>query len=404
MEELMKKWVAGLGAALILMGCNGTADEETDDAANNTPDTEENQDTEADVENEGDESNENDSDTETDTNTGRGGLDEDVDTDTDVNESDTMTFVPQVADTEAGLTIENDEVLSILHELVETSDIDDVGLPDDITIQFTGLYLDDAEQELLLPIFLISNRTEEAYTNIEMSITFGTSDGELLFEETSFMLGENDFGILEPNTAMPVYLNADYSYLDLVERISQTRDEAITIDSFDGETRESQGDVSAHTIQTGTNSPTDLTFVPTQTQEEEGKSLENDLILMQLQELINNTAEVGTEGDIVIHWTGIYEYSMTEENGDAIFLIVNRTGENVKNIELGIEFTDANGNVILQDERFYLSEEEFGILADQTIMPLYLEIPEDKEQFMIGLEDVNQAYYAFEYFDAESAE
>ncbi|GAA0367293.1 hypothetical protein GCM10008932_19100 [Alkalibacterium iburiense] len=262
----MKKWVAGLGAALILMGCNGTADEETDDAANNTPDTEENQ------------------------------------------------------DTEAGLTIENDEVLSILHELVETSDIDDVGLPDDITIQFTGLYLDDAEQELLLPIFLISNRTEEAYTNIEMSITFGTSDGELLFEETSFMLGEND------------------------------------------------------------------------------------LILMQLQELINNTAEVGTEGDIVIHWTGIYEYSMTEENGDAIFLIVNRTGENVKNIELGIEFTDANGNVILQDERFYLSEEEFGILADQTIMPLYLEIPEDKEQFMIGLEDVNQAYYAFEYFDAESAE
>ena len=415
MERRMKKWVVGLGAALVLMGCNGTTNEETEKPIDDTPDTEENQDPETDVGSETDTDTETDVDTETDTetdietdldedtDTDLGDSDDDTETDADLNESETMTFVPQLADTEAGLTIENDEVLSILNELVETSDIDDVGIPDDVTIQFTGLYLDDAEQELLLPIFLISNRTEEAYTNVEMAITFGATDGELLFEETSFMLGESDFGVLEPNTAMPVYLNADYSYLELVESISQSREESISIDSFDAETVDNQNGAATNTINTNGQSQPQLTFIPTASQEQEGVTTDNDLILNQLQELIDNAAEVGIEGDIVIHWTGIYEFSDTEENGDAVFIIVNRSGEDLKNIELGIQFTDANNNVILQDERFYLAEDEFGILENQTIKPLYLEIPEDKEQFMIGLEDVNQAFYAFEHFDAEPA-
>jgi hypothetical protein len=58
----------------------------------------------------------------------------------------------------------------------------------------------------------------------------------MLFEEEGFHLSEEDFGVLRPYTAMPLYLRADPSQLELVEEISTTRDEVISIDYFDFET------------------------------------------------------------------------------------------------------------------------------------------------------------------------
>ena len=385
----MKKWVVTLGAALVLMGCNGTTETEEEPP---TVEEDPGSDTDTDV----DVDEEIDDETDDDANLGGRGNDTEEDPDTEVGEEEMITFVPQKADIESSLTIENDEVLSTLNELVETATIDEVGIPDDVTIQFTGLYLDNADEQLLMPIFLISNRTDESFTNVEMAISFGSTDGEMLFENTGFTLDEEQFGVLEPNTAMPVYLNTDYSNLELVERLSQTREESITVESFNPGNAEDQSNSGNELSNT-----TSLAFVPTASQDAEGITVDNHIVLSQVQELINNSPEVGAEGDVVMHWTGIYEETAGAVNGQAVFIIVNRTGHDMKNLELGINFADSNNNVILAGERSVYTEEEFGIFKDQTIKPLYVDIPEDKAQLMQNVLDVNQATYNFDYFDAE---
>ena len=297
--------------------------------------------------------------------------------------------------------------MALLSEMVSSAEVDDLGFENDVTIQFTGLYLHNDEEQTLQPIFIITNRTDQTFTHIDMAITFGPSEGELIFDETYFTLAADELGMLEPNTAMPVYVNTDYSNLAAIDELSNTREEVITIDSFEFDSDES-GSKGAGEVSEGTQSQTedretsaDLTFIPTLEQSNEGETISNNLILSQLEELINQSPEVGIEGDVAIQWTGIYEYSTTEKNGQAIFVIVNRSGMEYSNIELGITFTDMNQNVILEEERFFLDEESFGVLEDQTIMPLYLEGPQDKEHFIQGVLDVNNAQYQFNYFQAE---
>ena len=69
-----------------------------------------------------------------------------------------------------------------------------------------------------------------------MAVSFGATDGRMIFEEEGFHLAEDKFGVLNPGTTMPLYLGAESSLLDLLQEISQTRDETISIDHFDYET------------------------------------------------------------------------------------------------------------------------------------------------------------------------
>lgn len=149
-------------------------------------------------------------------------------------EEQKITFVPQKSDLDAGLTLENDDVLAGLNELVETADYSQIGVENDVSIMYTGLFFNVDDR--LQPIFILTNKTDQSYTNIDMAVSFGATDGRMIFEEEGFHLSEEDFGVLEPYTAMPLYLGADPSLVELVDEISQTRDEMISIDYFDFET------------------------------------------------------------------------------------------------------------------------------------------------------------------------
>lgn len=406
----VKKWLISLGLVSLLVGCGESTNDEADNGETNVIDSE------SQAEDELNDETETDTETPDDVNENEDNTDiigdDDATNDTGLgseNNEGAIVFVPQYAETEAGLSPENDEVLALLSEMVSSAEVDDLGFENDVTIQFTGLYLHNDEEQTLQPIFIITNRTDQTFTHIDMAITFGPSEGELIFDETYFTLAADEFGILEPNTAMPVYVNTDYSNLAAIDELSNTREEVISIDSFEFESDESSSEGSRGTSErvqprTAANeSSEELTFVPTLDQSNEGEDSYNSLILSQLEELISQSPEVGIEGDVAIHWTGIYEYSTTEKNGQAVFVIVNRSGMDYSNIELGITFTDMNQNVILEEERFFLDEESFGVLEDQTIMPLYLEVPQDKEHFIQGVLDVNNAQYLFNYFQAEDA-
>lgn len=216
----MKKLLASLGVIFILSGCGNEVDEPTENATQEDP--------VEDVQDEGqvDEGEEAPADTDE--------QDTENEDETDASESEEITFVPQQSDIDAGLTVENDEVLMSINDLVESSTPDDIGFDDDITIQFTGLYFE--AEDRVQPIFAIANRTDEAYTNIDLAISFGMSEDELIFDEEGFGLTEDEFGVLEPDTVMPLYLDADPSQLDLLEEIAETRQEVISIDNIDFDT------------------------------------------------------------------------------------------------------------------------------------------------------------------------
>lgn len=395
----MKKWVVSLGLLGLLAGCNGETEaeeeEETVEIEEEISETEEDESSDSDSElDEEDEVSENNSETdEEESIIGEIGEEE-------VENSNSMTFIPQQSDIAVGLTIENDETLSALNELILSADDSEIGIENDISIQYTGLYL--YNDEIVQPVFLISNRLDQTFTNIELTISFGSNNSEMVFEEHLVFLSEEEFGTLEPNTVMPMYVETDASYLELVEQIAAQREETISIDSIQFDTVDGNSSGGRVRSQENTNPDTqNLTFVPTASQVEEGIQVDEHLVLSQIQEMIDLTPEVGIEGDVVIHWTGIYESSPTEDNGHAVFVIVNRSGTDFFNIELGIQFSDLNNNMILSGERFFLSEEEFGILEDQTIMPLYIEIPKERELYVYGVLDVSQANYEFEHFEAE---
>ena len=58
-------------------------------------------------------------------------------------------------------------------------------------------------------IFILANRTDKLLINIELVVSFGLIDGDMLFKEEGFALNEEQFGVLEPNTVMPLYLDAN---------------------------------------------------------------------------------------------------------------------------------------------------------------------------------------------------
>jgi hypothetical protein len=206
----MKKIVMSLSAMLLLAACGGEPDvEETPTENESSENTEE-------VANETG-------------NRATNNVSED-----DVTEEQEIVFVPQESDIEAGLTVDNDDTLAQLNEMIEITEYSEIGLEDDVAIQYTGLFFD--VEDNLQPIFMLTNKTDQSYTNIDIAVSFGSADGEMLFEEEGFHLSEEDFGVLRPYTAMPLYLRADPSQLELVEEISTTRDEVISIDYFDFET------------------------------------------------------------------------------------------------------------------------------------------------------------------------
>lgn len=153
-------------------------------------------------------------------------------------EDQTITFVPQKSDLDAGLSIESDETLAELAGIIETTDYSEIGTEDDVTIQYTGLYYQT--EKSIQPIFMVTNKTEQSYMNMDMVVSFKSTDGGSIFEQEKFHLSQEEFGVLRPYTSMPLYLTIDSSKIEVLEKITQTRDEEISIDYFDFETVEEE--------------------------------------------------------------------------------------------------------------------------------------------------------------------
>ncbi len=123
--------------------------------------------------------------------------------------------------------------------------------------------------------------------------------------------------------------------------------------------------------------------------------------MIHVQDILDLAAAGSIENDISIYWTGVAEQQGSEENFEGVFLLMNRTGSDFKNIEFGFTLEDENGNVVFEDQTITLPEEEFGVLRDGTMMPVYVSVPDEGEAAFMGIIEQYGAIYRFESWNAE---
>lgn len=146
------------------------------------------------------------------------------------NQAEGILFVPQQSDIDSGFTVENDEALGMLEQLILEADLSQVGIDNDVAVQFTGLYLDHPEAKDA--IFLIVNRTDMSMTNMEFMFSIATQGGEVIMENEPIQLPEDTFGVLEPNTAMPLYVTIDPAMEEPFLQMVEERGEQLSMESF----------------------------------------------------------------------------------------------------------------------------------------------------------------------------
>lgn len=142
-------------------------------------------------------------------------------------------LVPQKMELDQNLTLENDSVLQEIEIRMKKSE--ELGIENDVAIHFTGMYL--GEKGNMQAIFIIVNRMDVAMTNIDITISFSTINGATILDEAQFYLTEESFGVLEPNTAMPMYLKIQSENEEAFFSTSNMDDLIYTIDEFDFEKR-----------------------------------------------------------------------------------------------------------------------------------------------------------------------
>ncbi|MGB3161228.1 MAG: hypothetical protein WBA84_08275 [Carnobacterium sp.] len=143
----------------------------------------------------------------------------------------------------------------------------------------------------------------------------------------------------------------------------------------------------------------EIPLVPQKSDIENGFTLENDPILQGVEERMRQAETIGIPNDVAIHFTGM---TLNEsEKTQAIFILVNLTPITMKNINMTISFSNTAGEIILDKAPFVLSEDRFGIFEPNTAMPVYIDIPKEKEEIFTNLKDFNEMIYSIDSFDYE---
>lgn len=343
--------------------------------------------------------------------------DNDTEDTAETEEEDTsIDFVLQESDRFAQVSPMNDDALRVLSDYVTEAEDDQVGTAGELTLDYSGVYLTD--EEAIYGVYLITNRTNVDMENIQFLVSQQTSGGELVLEEYPLYLGAEMFGTLEKNTAMPVYiemdleetseldgeqfgagditlasLNFDTSEGALGEELED--DEVVDEESFVTEEEESEEDA----IPEGYNFGYHPAFVLAMRQEEQllediqtgnvpeltvqtPPILYNDIqggeimSMIRSDEIVHPASGFSQEGEMNLFWTGV----STGEYETTIFLLANRTGQELSDIDITVNFQTSDGDIILEEETINLPSYEYGSLPTDTLTPIMVDIPAGARQ------------------------
>lgn len=144
-----------------------------------------------------------------------------------------------------------------------------------------------------------------------------------------------------------------------------------------------------------------ITFVPQNDETEKGLTIENDETLAKLQKIVDENQDMGFEDDITIVYSG--QTFGDTSNLAGIFFIVNRTDKSLKNMKFTYTFGGIDRQLIFDQKAFALSEEKFGTLEPNTVMPMYFPIEPENEMAFKEI-DATQVIEKIDTFNYDTAD
>lgn len=298
--------------------------------------------------------------------------------------SDELKLVPQADEIKNELTVETDATLALLDDYVKQNP--DMGYEDDVTVIYTGETF--GESPNLAGIFFIINRTDTAMKNIRFTYTFGKSENELVFDEHAFKLTEESFGILEPNTVMPMYLVVDSTKEDLLKNMESTQ-VVEEINSFDyEEANKSETSISSDTsTEQKQTEGADLSFVIPKENADKGQTLDNNPLMAQFEQLVSENPDMGFNNDVTVMYSGVYDE--VDGNTLAYFFVINKTELTLKNIHYKLSYGNKDGEMVWDQNESLVAEEIFGPLEPNAVLPLTMTVPKDKVDLFFSITNEN---------------
>ncbi|MCM3512400.1 MULTISPECIES: hypothetical protein [Carnobacterium] len=298
--------------------------------------------------------------------------------------SDELRLVPQADEIKNELTVETDATLALLDDYVKQNP--DMGYEDDVTVIYTGETF--GESPNLAGIFFIINRTDTAMKNIRFTYTFGKSENELVFDEHAFKLTEESFGILEPNTVMPMYLVVDSTKEDLLKNMESTQ-VVEEINSFDyEEANKSETSISSDTsTEQKQTEGADLSFVIPKENADKGQTLDNNPLMAQFEQLVSENPDMGFNNDVTVMYSGVYDE--VDGNTLAYFFVINKTELTLKNIHYKLSYGNKDGEMVWDQNESLVAEEIFGPLEPNAVLPLTMTVPKDKVDLFFSITNEN---------------
>ncbi|WP_188204724.1 hypothetical protein [Desemzia incerta] len=185
------------------------------------------------------------------------------------------------------------------------------------------------------------------------------------------------------------------------ESSAETSESASTEESSQASSSEasSESSSSESASASGEEVTTQFPLVPQKSEIDKGFTLENDKLLQEIQLRMSQTPELGIENDVAIHFTGLFLGEQGQDNVQAVFIVVNRTDMAMTNIDLTVSMSTTDGAVILDKAPFTLTEDSFGILEPDTVMPAYFTVPMENQEKFFSVSDLSKVTYSIDSFD-----
>ncbi|WP_034550358.1 membrane lipoprotein lipid attachment site-containing protein [Carnobacterium funditum] len=295
-------------------------------------------------------------------------------------EKELLTFVPQLDEINQGLTTENDRALSDMQKFVKENQ--DMGFENDVTIVYSGQTF--GESPNLAGVFLIINRTEDPLENMQFTYTFGGVDKILIFDQKPFHLTTERFGVLQPNTVMPLYFVVKpENEKELKEIGNEQVIEKVESFNYDIANKNANQTISEDK-ESSTNG---LTFKLPKQNSDKGQTVENNPIMSKLKKIVDETENLGFENDVTVLHSKLSEKN--ENDTAAYFFVINRTPIGMKDIRFNFNYGDAEGNMVWENAPYYMSSEVFGISEPMTVIPFTLTVPKEKEDLFFSITEGN---------------
>lgn len=148
----------------------------------------------------------------------------------------------------------------------------------------------------------------------------------------------------------------------------------------------------------------ELRLVPQADEIKNGLTIETDATLALLDDYVKQNPDMGYEDDVTVIYTG--ETFGESPNLAGIFFIINRTDTAMKNIRFTYTFGKSENELVFDEHAFKLTEESFGILEPNAVMPMYLVVDSTKEDLLKNMEStqVVEEINSFDYEEANKSE